>query len=183
MQADLGVWDRGGVLSAQVSSLIGKGGAHVGWAGCAAHITRARYALAKSAALFRMGHIKCAPAQAKSGAPAHFNRSPLSHSLPFSALRRRIPRRNCRFFWFFRYISEVERRMCNHIAILSHRSFKARAEPPRDPIRCSEAPSGAPEPHGRWPLSIRQQPAHRRRVELTSRAAIAPQHVRERRQV
>ena len=44
--------------------------------------------------------------------------------------------------------------------------------------RCSEAPSGAPEPHGRWPSPIRREPAHRRRVELTSWAAIAPQHVR-----
>ena len=69
MQADLGVRDRGGVLSAQVSSLIGKGGAHVGWAGCAAHITRARCALAMSTALFRMGHTKCAPAQANRDGP------------------------------------------------------------------------------------------------------------------
>ena len=86
MQADLGVWDRGGVLSAQVSSLIGKGGAHVGWAGCAAHITRARCALAMSTALFRKGHIKRAPARPEHGAPDTGLGAILSHSPPFSAL-------------------------------------------------------------------------------------------------
>ena len=135
MQADLGVWDRGGVLSAQVSSLIGKGGAHVGWAGCAALTCLVRCALAKSAALVRTGHMKCARAQAKSGAPAHFNRH-------FVAIRRR----SALFPIFLARIlgrKPLMQKKCeqtrngndqNKLRIFAIRSFKARAEPPTDPI-------------------------------------------------
>ena len=90
MQADLGVRDRGGVLSAQVSSLIGKGGAHVGWAGCAAHSTRARCALAMSTALCRKGHIKCAPARPEHGAPDTGLGAILSHSALYQVFPARI---------------------------------------------------------------------------------------------
>ena len=100
VQKDLGVRDRGGVLSAQVSSLIGKGGAHVGWAGCAAHSTRARCALAMSTALCRKGHIKCAPARPEHGAPDTGLGAIVSHSPPFSALPTRILAKKTRFYTF-----------------------------------------------------------------------------------